>query len=75
MNYFDWKKAESSCDCGWSGPNSSISMFETFGELFEYYCPGCNEELGLVMYPTFDEIREAAAAGDEEAISMSRELP
>lgn len=73
MNYFEWKKLSTSCSCGWSGPNPTTNV-ETFRELFEYYCPQCNDELGLVMYPTHEEIRSAAADGDEEAISMASNL-
>ena len=74
MDYFSWKKARSSCSCGWTGLNSSIRYFELFNELFEFFCPDCREILGHQMYPAMDEIQHAALLGDEEAISMAEGL-
>lgn len=75
VDYFEWRRSSSSCNCGWSGPNSDLSDFETFNELFEYFCPRCNTKLGLVTYPDHAQIRAAAAEGDDEAIRMAARLP
>jgi len=74
MDYFVWKKTTTTCSCGWSGLNSTIFYFETFSELFEYFCPQCEEKLGHQMYPTLDEIRRAASNGDTEAMRMAEGL-
>ena len=74
MDYFKWKKSSSTCSCGWSGLNSTICYFETFEELFEFFCPECENKLGHQMYPTIDEIRRAARLGDQEAMRMAEDL-
>ena len=74
MDYFAWKRASSTCTCGWSGVNTEIVDFETFSELFEYFCPSCERKLGLVDHPTYDDIVEAAAAGDAEAKQMLADI-
>lgn len=74
VDYFEWRRSSSSCSCGWSGPNSNLSNFETFNELFQYSCPRCRTKLGLITYPDHAQIRAAAAQGDEEAICMAARL-
>jgi len=59
--------------CGWNGDSSAASM-ETFDELFELNCPMCDARLALVLYPTDQDIRVAAEAGDPEAISMLKRI-
>lgn len=43
---------------------------EPFAELAEYSRPDCDAHMILVTYPTEDDVREAAARGDEEAARM-----
>jgi len=69
-NYFEWKDSESTCRCGWSGPNTEIKDMETFAELFEYFCPTCHEKLGIVSYPSLWQVQEAAERGNPEAMHM-----
>ena len=45
----------------------SIELFET---LIEASCPKCSGHLAIVSFPTDDETRAAAAAGNEEAKGM-----
>ena len=58
--------------CGWSGPTDRC--YELFAELLELRCPECDARLTgtLYLYPTGDEVRRAAAAGNPRAIE---ELP
>jgi hypothetical protein len=44
---------------------------ELFGELLTLNCPNCDARVGgMYLYPTAEEIREAAAAGNPRAIAM-----
>ncbi len=45
---------------------------EIHREVIDYSCPSCDTMLVIQGYPSIDEVREAAARGDEEAI---RNLP
>lgn len=68
--YFgDWRARSYACECGWSGPSTDLGS-EPFDELARYSCPKCDKRLVLVTYPTGDEIKEAAARGNEEAVTM-----
>ena len=42
--------------------------------MFEYFCPSCHKKLGVVDHPTYDDIVEAAAAGDAEAQQMLADI-
>lgn len=52
--------------CGWKGLPEEAAQ-EHFRDLFEFYCPKCGEKLGLIAYPTREEVRKAAEGGNEEA--------
>ena len=53
--------------CGWSGRARAAGK-EYFRELMHYECPSCRKVLRIVPYPTVDEMRAWAAAGNEKAI-------
>jgi hypothetical protein len=53
--------------CGWRGTMREGSR-EFYSELFDVSCPRCDTMLLIVPYPTPDEIRQAAAAGDVRAL-------
>lgn len=55
-------------DCDWRGPaGRAMDLFE---ELIDVRCPSCDKKLGgLYMFPTADEVREGAAAGNLRAIA------
>ena len=55
------------CVCGWSGFFREMSIGE-FDELVDGSCPTCDTMLIVRSFPTKDEIREAAAAGNREAV-------
>jgi hypothetical protein len=57
--------------CGWSGLARDGSQ-ELHRELFDVSCPSCDKMLLVVSFPTSEETRQAAAAGNPEAIG---ELP
>jgi len=69
-NWFDQpaSSAPLTCACGWSGTWGDLDM-EPFEALMELSCPGCSVHT-LVLYPTPDEVRAAAAIGNPEAIQM-----
>lgn len=61
--------------CGWSGPGEDWSTEMNRGmDLFDIYCPSCGEKYGFLAFPTHDEVREAAAAGNERAIAALPDL-
>ena len=70
-DYFsDWQERTWTCrQCSWSGSGGEASS-ELFAELFELNCPKCGGRLALVLLPTHDAIRSAAAEGHLEAIGM-----
>ena len=72
--YFStWRQETFRCACGWSGTADAMAM-EPFAELAEYSCPKCDVHLILVSYPTGDEVKTAAAAGNEEAQHMLHQV-
>lgn len=71
LMWYDQPPADSptSCrSCGWSGQRSDLGV-EPFEELVERSCPSCGAHLELVVYPTDEDTRAAAAAGVPEAIA------
>lgn len=62
-----WRQSPLRCEqCGWEGPLNSRTM-GTYRDLQDFECPSCEKILAIVAYPTDDEIRNAAAAGNQEA--------
>ena len=56
--YDDWRERWWQCgDCGWQGLGSELKTGEMFRELMEMECPGCDERLLIVSYPTLAESR------------------
>jgi hypothetical protein len=51
--------------CGWSGTGAGHE--ELHAELLDVRCPDCDQMLLIVPYPTAEETRAAAAAGNEAA--------
>lgn len=67
VKYFEFESDRIvTCDCGWSG-KSGHGNREDYHELYEISCPKCDRMLFIVAYPTHEETREAAAAGNREA--------
>ena len=52
--------------CGWKGPASAGDK-DFFDELFDISCPVCDAMRLIVPYPTDEETKKAAVAGNEEA--------
>jgi hypothetical protein len=66
-SYYEVEMTDSiSCPCGWSG--TVFDGFEPYGELYDVRCEECNRMLLIVSYPTVEETKEAAAAGNPRAI-------
>ena len=49
--------------CGWTGTGGT-DLEEQFPELLEVRCPDCDRLLLMVVFPTLQETRAAAAAGN-----------
>ena len=76
FEYFDtgWRQESFACvECGWSGRVDDMSL-DLFQDLTEHSCSRCFEIMVPVSHPTLDQIREAAAAGDQEAIAWDESL-
>jgi hypothetical protein len=72
--YYDYEESRTiSCGCGWHGAANQASV-ESYNELFDVSCPECNARLLIVVYPTADETRRAAAANDPRATETLRYL-
>lgn len=68
----DPEEPRSCDDCGWRG--ATRGAVELFDELLTLNCPNCDARVGgMYLYPTGEEIREAAAAGNPRAIAMLSE--
>jgi tetratricopeptide (TPR) repeat protein len=72
LNYWDYDRAsEVTCpSCGWSGAGAGNESY--FDELLDVRCPECETMLLIVAFPTLEETRAAAAAGNPLA---QAELP
>jgi predicted RNA-binding Zn-ribbon protein involved in translation (DUF1610 family) len=69
FGYFDeeWREAPFTCrNCGWTGPSSEMAN-EPFRDLMDFSCPRCDTMLLIVNWPTLEDTRAAAAAGNAEA--------
>jgi len=69
--YFDNYRCETfTCPvCGWFGGFGQLEQ-EQYRDLFDGSCPECEKMLIVVSFPTAEEIRKAAADGNEEALQM-----
>lgn len=67
-NYFDVSFDDTiGCPaCGWEGCVGD--EFEPRDEAYEVRCAECNGMLLIVPYPTVEEVKAAAAAGNERAV-------
>ena len=66
--YSDWQHEVFACaECGWTGTVSHRDL-EVGDVAAIIECPKCYRSLGVVLYPSLQETKEAAAQGNEEAI-------
>ncbi len=69
--YSNWKNESFVCPkCGWEG--RGVCAFPNMSGVME--CPECDHGVGAVEFPNLRETEEAAAQGNEEAISDLPEL-
>lgn len=54
--------------CGWTGRRADLDA-EPFEALLERSCPSCGAHIEIVVFPTDDDTRRAAAAGVPEAVA------
>ncbi len=68
-NYYQpgWRDQQYTCDaCDWQGTSRAMEM-ELHDEQTEYSCPQCECPVLVVQHPTLEDVKAAAAAGNEEA--------
>ncbi len=68
-NYYQpgWRDQQHTCHaCDWQGTSRQMEM-ELHDEQTEYSCPQCECPLLVVQHPTLEDVKAAAAAGNEEA--------
>jgi len=70
-NYLDYKSdMPLNCPvCGWAG-KADLAEREMHNDLFDISCPECSKMLLVVPYPTYDQVKDAAAAGNQEALQQ-----
>ena len=61
------------CRCGWQGTFQEMDN-GWFEELIDGTCPTCDTMLAIRSFATIDEVREAAARGDRDAVEQLRSL-
>ena len=54
--------------CHWTGPAKDGARGE-YKDLFDVSCPKCSKMLLVVPFPTGEQVREAVAAGNVDAIN------
>ena len=55
-------------NCHWTGLAGDVTP-EYYRDLFDVSCPSCDKMLLIVSYPTVEETKAAAAAGNPKAIA------
>ena len=65
--YYGHKSRNAQCVCGWSGRASRLER-DLFDGGMSLDCPECFLSVCSVIWPDEMETREAAAAGDDEAV-------
>lgn len=70
-DYFDtgWRERELACPCDWRGGSRAMAM-ELHDAVTDYACPQCGNLLLIVSHPTLEQVRAAAAAGNDEAATQ-----
>jgi hypothetical protein len=74
LDYWDYDaQASLTCPiCAWSGRGEGLE--DTFKEVMDVKCPQCDHMLLVITYPTIEQTRAAAAAGNEIAQQELRHL-
>jgi len=75
LEYYEYNAHERlTCpNCFWSGQAGDATL-DHHEELFDVTCPRCEKMLLVVGHPTVEQITEAAAAGNAEAIAELAEI-
>lgn len=72
--YSGWRTTTIDCSwCGWTAP-AEEAQSDMDDYCLHLRCRGCYMFLGVVTWPTREQIEAAAAAGDEAAIEQLRSL-
>lgn len=64
-----WRERILACPCGWQGDSRAMAM-ELHDAVTDYACPECGNLLLIVSHPSLEQVRAAAGAGNEEALSQ-----
>ncbi|WP_296278413.1 hypothetical protein [Pseudoxanthomonas sp.] len=67
-DYFSagWRGRSLACPCDWAGDSRAMAM-ELHDAVTDYACPQCGNLLLIVSHPSLEQVRAAAAEGNEEA--------
>ena len=67
-SYFsaDWRQRVIACPCTWEGDSRGMRM-QLHETATDYACPACEATLLIVAHPDIEQVRQAAAEGNEEA--------
>ncbi|MGV8959668.1 MAG: hypothetical protein ACOH1V_04705 [Stenotrophomonas sp.] len=71
-NYYQpgWRDQTHTCAaCEWHGTSRQMEM-ELHDEQTEYSCPGCEHPLLIVLHPSLQQLKDAAAQGHAEALEQ-----
>ena len=62
-----WREQRHVCAaCDWEGTSRGMQM-ELHDELAQFDCPQCENPMLLVVHPSLEQVKAAAAAGNAEA--------
>ncbi len=64
-----WRERTLACPCGWEGDSGGMAM-ELHDAVTDYACPTCGNLLLIVSHPDLAQVRQAAAAGNAEAVAQ-----
>src|SRR3989339_215568 len=74
-NYYSYGKEKFTCgSCKWTGLGSETKFGEMFQELVEINCPSCHNKIGLVSFPTEDEVLENGSPEDKAGVLRRRDF-
>lgn len=73
FKYYRYKERGARCPkCQWKGMGKELITGDCFDTLFELECPNCDEVVGIVPFPTFDDVLNYGT--DEEKAQARRSI-
>jgi len=68
--YYEYRKNNYRCTCGWKGLGDKCEKGETFQDLFEILCPKCHEKIDLVEFPLISEMEGSDNTADRMTAAL-----